>query len=94
VIARQITNDKVSQGLIGLKLTEQVSPGDQVIKDGKKIGKITSVIRSPTHGWIALVVIKRKHIKLGTLVKVESAIDQKEGILVQGRVVKLFFTSP
>jgi len=70
VIARQVTYDKVTGHLMGLRLEEMVEPGAKVWAQGKPAGKVTSVAQSPRLGPIALAVIKRPNDAPGTPLKV------------------------
>ena len=66
VIARQLTYDKVTQRLVGLRLDEPVAPGGRLLAEGKPVGVITSAAVSPRFGAIALGVVKRPHHEVGT----------------------------
>jgi tRNA-modifying protein YgfZ len=68
VIARQLTYDKVTRHLVGLKLSSPARPGDNVypLDQDRPIGKITSVAISPRFGPIALAVIKRPFNQIGS----------------------------
>lgn len=70
IIARQITYDKVTQRLCGLRLESEVNTGERVWAEGRPAGRITSAAQSPRFGAIALAVLKRAHIEPGTAVKV------------------------
>lgn len=66
VIARQVTYDKVTQQLMGLRLDGQVTVGHSLQVDGKRVGTVTSVVLSPRFGSIGLGVVKRPHHNEGT----------------------------
>jgi folate-binding protein YgfZ len=70
VIARQITYDKVTQQMVGLRLKSLVDPGEKVWVKGKAVGTVTSSVDSPRFGSIALAVIKRPHNEPGSAVEV------------------------
>jgi folate-binding protein YgfZ len=70
IIARQITYDKVTRRLVGLRLESPVDPMVAIQVDGRTVGAITSVAASPRWGLIALAVIKRPHHEPGTAVTV------------------------
>jgi tRNA-modifying protein YgfZ len=70
IIARQITYDKVTRGLVGLRLRGPAASGDSVEVEGKRAGAITSAVESPLLGPIALAVLKRPHNVPGTPVTV------------------------
>jgi tRNA-modifying protein YgfZ len=72
VIARQLTYDKVTQRLAGLRLASPVEVGDRIWADGRAVGRITSFAHSPTFGPIALGIIKRPHYEPGTRLEVGS----------------------
>lgn len=75
VLARQITYDKVTQQLRGLRLQEPASAGMRVWAEGRTVGTITSVADSPRFGWIALALIKRPHHAPGTEVSAGESRD-------------------
>ena len=65
VIARQITYDKVTRFLSGVRLEGLASPGQPLWVDGKTAGELTSVAKSPRFGWIGLAIVKRPHHEVG-----------------------------
>jgi len=72
IIARQVTYDKVTRRLVGLRLEEPVDPGVAIQVEGRTVGAVTSVAVSPRWGLIALAVIKRPYHEPGTAVTVLS----------------------
>jgi folate-binding protein YgfZ len=66
VIARQVTYDKVTQRLAGLRLAEPVEVGERIWAEGRIVGRITSYADSPSFGPIALGIIKRPFYEPGT----------------------------
>lgn len=78
VLARQITYDKVTQHLSGLRLEKAVSTGERVWVEGKAVGVVTSSGISPRFGPIALAMIKRPYTQLETPVSVG-----EQGIIAQ-----------
>lgn len=78
IIARQITYDKVTKRLVGIRLAGPCAPGDAVQVDGRSAGAITSVADSPQHGLLALAVIKRPHFEPGTEVTILGGEDGAE----------------
>jgi len=72
IIARQITYDKVTKRLVGLRLQKLVESGSQVEVEGKTVGTVTSVADSPRFGPIALAYLKRPHFQPGNPVSVVS----------------------
>jgi folate-binding protein YgfZ len=66
ILARQVTYDKVTQRLSGLRLTEAAAPGARLWSDGKPAGSLTSLARSPRFGLIGLGIVKRPYFEPGT----------------------------
>lgn len=77
VLARQITYDKIIRQMVGLKLLEFEKPGAKLwsLEDGKQVGEITSSASSPSHGPIALGIVKRPYNQPGTEVRVGDKVD-------------------
>jgi folate-binding protein YgfZ len=71
VLARQITYDKVTRQMVGLRLGAPAQPGTRLLADGAAAGEITSAAVSPRFGPIALGVIKRPHYEVGTRLQVD-----------------------
>jgi tRNA-modifying protein YgfZ len=69
VIARQITYDKVTQKLVGLRFDTRLSKGTHLFIEGKLVGSITSTANSPRFGLIALGVVKRPYNETGTILE-------------------------
>ena len=72
VLARQLTYDKVTQNLRGLRLDREVDAGTRLwSEDGHPAGSLTSFAASPKLGAIGLAIIKRPydreetHLRLG-----------------------------
>jgi folate-binding protein YgfZ len=86
IIARQITYDKVTRNLVGLRLTDAAERGSRILHEGHKIGEVTSIVNSPRLGWIGLAVIKRPASDAGTTLAVIG-----EGGEVPATVVQLPF---
>jgi folate-binding protein YgfZ len=61
VIARQITYDKVTRQLAGLRLEAPAAPGESLraMDEDRTVGEITSYADSPRFGPIALGIIRR-----------------------------------
>ncbi len=59
IIARQITYDKVTKTLVGLRLSAMVVPGTQLFGAEKIVGVVTSVAESPRCGPVALAYVRR-----------------------------------
>ena len=75
VIARQLTYDKVTRRLVGLRLDAPVTLGAKVMAGGKSIGSVTSAVQSPRYGPIALAFVKRRHNEPGSAVTVSGEED-------------------
>lgn len=86
VIARQITYDKITKGLAGIRLGGPVAAGARVLAGEANVGTVTSYARSPGEGHLALGVLKRPHGEPGTVVRVQMG----DGF-VEGKVVTLPF---
>lgn len=77
IIARQITYDKVTKNLVGLRLQNTVAVGSDIKVDNRSVGIVTSVAHSPTlNAPVALAIVKRPHNAPGTSVQIgeESAV--------------------
>ena len=70
IIARQLTYDKVTRHLVGLRPETPIAAGDQVLAEEKPIGIVTSAAISPRFGPIALAVIKRPYDQPNTAVMI------------------------
>jgi folate-binding protein YgfZ len=81
VIARQITYDKITQRMVGLKLPSGIAAGARLWAEGRPAGEITSSINSPRSGWIALAVIKRPYFEPGTEVSLDQAGAEPAGVV-------------
>ncbi|PTL84162.1 folate-binding protein YgfZ [Vitiosangium sp. GDMCC 1.1324] len=72
VIARATFRGHMNRKLAGLLLgATEASPGTELKKDGKKVGWVTSVVRSPGKGQnVALGYVHRDHLEPGTVLTV------------------------
>lgn len=70
IIARQVSYDKVTRSLVGLRLEDSAAVGTAVQYEGRTVGEVTSVAHSPTLGWIGLAVVKRPFQEAGTAVRI------------------------
>jgi folate-binding protein YgfZ len=70
VIARQITYDKITQRLAGLRLEMPTRPGEKVWAGERLVGEITSSAVSPRFGSIALGVLRKPHFEPGSQLRV------------------------
>lgn len=84
VIARQITYDKITQRLVGVRLKAQAAAGTRIWADGKPVGVVTSAAHSPRFGPIALAVVRKPYFQAGTNVIIENR---------QSEIVELPFTA-
>jgi folate-binding protein YgfZ len=87
VIARQITYDKVTRKLVGVRLGAEVAVGSTVFAGKQAAGTVTSTALSSKFGPIALAMIKRPHNETGADVTIG---DQDSGVL--GTVADLPFS--
>ncbi len=87
VIARQITHDKVTRRLAGLRLEGPVRAGAAVQVGGRGIGVVTSAVKSPHLGVIALAVLRRPHDVAGVAI----SVVPEDGDSVPGVTVALPF---
>jgi folate-binding protein YgfZ len=87
IIARLRSRGQVAHLLVGIAADAGSGPqrGDAVKVAGEVVGEITSAVRSPSAGPIALAFVRRPHAEPGTVVTV--GVDP-------GRVVALPFVSP
>jgi folate-binding protein YgfZ len=59
-VARLFYKGKPNRHLRGLRLSEPVAPGTELTLDGRRVGAVGSVARSPEHGPIALALVRRE----------------------------------
>lgn len=72
IIARQITYDKVTRSLVGLRGDMSLVPGAVIMAEGRPIGQVTSAAFSPAlQAPIALAILKRPHHLPGTALTVD-----------------------
>ena len=77
IIARQVTYDKVTQRLCGVRLEVDVPAGLRLWAEGKLAGTLTSTAVSPRFGAIGLAIVKRPHDQPGTtLAAGDSAVNR------------------
>lgn len=81
VLARQVTYDKVTRSLIGLRMESPVVEGAKVVSEGSPAGKITSTIISNRFGPIALAVLRQQFVEDGKRVVVRME-DGETGAIV------------
>ena len=88
VIARQITYDKITQRLTGLRLQQPAQPGERVWAQDKPVGAVTSAALSPRFGAIALGVLRKPHFEPGS----DLAVGSDAGSALPALSVTLPFT--
>ncbi len=72
IIARQITYDKITKTLVGLRSATLLTPGSEVRAEGRSAGVVTSAAHSPSlDAPIALAIVKRPYNQPGTPVQVD-----------------------
>ncbi len=73
VIERIRSRGHVNRKLTGLRLEATALPahGTKLLADGKEVGQITTAVRSPRLGAIALGYVRREHLEPGTKLGVE-----------------------
>ena len=71
ILARQMTYDKITRSLVGLKLQTSQVAGAAVWAEGREVGQITSAAFSPQlSAPVALAILKRPYHLPGTAVSV------------------------
>ena len=77
IIARQLTYDKVTRTLVGLRSAQAMAAGAEVMADGRNAGVVTSAVHSTRlNAPIALAVVKRPHNQPGSQVTVAGVAAQ------------------
>ncbi|MEZ4677928.1 MAG: glycine cleavage T C-terminal barrel domain-containing protein [Caldilineaceae bacterium] len=67
IIARQLTYDKVTKTLVGLRSSSPLSVGSELEAEGRTVGTVTSSTeRANLGGPIALAIVKRPYNEPGT----------------------------
>ena len=88
VIARQITYDKVTKNLVGIKLDSRAAVGAQLNVDSKSAGILTSAANSPRFGLVGLAVVRRQYAEPGTKFSVVGTGD----LITNGEIASLPFS--
>lgn len=86
IIARQITYDKVSKSLVGVKLDTRVGDGAQIKVEDKSAGKLTSLAESPRFGIVGLAVVRKPYDEVGTGISVST-----DDSIARGKIAALPF---
>ncbi|NUM44952.1 MAG: folate-binding protein YgfZ [Anaerolineales bacterium] len=81
ILARQVTYDKITRHMVGLKLDAPAQPGATVLAEGKPVGTITSAVVSPRVGPIALAILKRPSHEPGTPITVQAETGVVSGVV-------------
>ncbi|MDQ3248634.1 MAG: hypothetical protein M3Q45_05430 [Chloroflexota bacterium] len=77
IIARQVTYDKVTKTLIGLRSAQGLTAGAEITVDGRMVGTVTSVADSPVFGApLALAIVKRPYNTPNTVVQIGDSAAQ------------------
>lgn len=67
IIARQITYDKITKSLVGLRSAQLLPLGTELTVDGRTVGAVTSTaISAGTQEPVALAIVKRPYQESGT----------------------------
>lgn len=68
IIARQITYDKITKSLVGLRSEQLLSAGAELTVEGRAVGTVTSAVSSVgLQAPIALAIVKRPYQETGTI---------------------------
>lgn len=70
IIARQITYDKITKSLVGLRSAHPLSVGADVSAEGRSAGTVTSTASDGTGAPIALAIVKRPYHEPGATLTV------------------------
>jgi aminomethyltransferase len=69
IIARMESRQRLTKHLIGLRFDDEVALPAALQVDDNEVGLVTSVIRSPAHGWIGLGYVKSAYGSAGQVVQ-------------------------
>ncbi len=73
IIARQITYDKITKSLVGVRSAQPLPVGAEISVDGRAIGTVTSATESVgLQAPIALAIVKRPYHEAGSTVTVDN----------------------
>lgn len=59
IIARLDSRNRLAKRLVGLRLSEPIAPGSDLLQGDRSVGSVTSVVESPDLGWIALASLRQ-----------------------------------
>lgn len=82
VLARQVTFDKVTRGLAGLRLDSPAVSGSRAFFEGAPAGQVTSCAVSSRFGPIALAVLRKQYIEEGKRLAVRMDGSETEASVV------------
>ena len=72
IIARQVTYDKITKSLVGLRSADPLPTGAELRVEGRAVGTVTSATVSAHTGTpIALAIVKRPYHEIGTTLTLE-----------------------
>jgi tRNA-modifying protein YgfZ len=78
IIARQITYDKITKSLVGLRSTQRLAVGTELSEGGRAVGMVTSAASNPASQTpMALAIVKRPYNEPGTKLTTSSATDSQ-----------------
>lgn len=67
IIARMDSRGRLAKQLVGLRFSERVEPQSALQHDGRTVGTVTSVARSPSQGWIGIGSVRTTAIQQASL---------------------------
>jgi folate-binding protein YgfZ len=72
IIARQITYDKITKSLVGLRSAHLLPVGAEILVDGRAVGAVTSATENmDAQAPIALAIVKRPFHEAGATLSVD-----------------------
>lgn len=71
IIARQITYDKITKSLVGLRAAHPLSVGAELNAEGRSAGTVTSTTNDDTGAPMALAIVKRPYHEPGTTLTID-----------------------
>ncbi len=74
IVERIHSRGNVHRGLAGFEVSQVVSAGTKLLKDGKEVGELTSVAVLPSRQFIALGYIRREAAAPGTELRAGDAV--------------------
>lgn len=76
IIARQITYDKITKSLVGLRSATPLAVGEKLMADGRNVGTVTSSVDSERFGSLALAIVKRPQNEVGNTLQTAASEAQ------------------